>query len=314
MTIDTAGLGAPITDIDDFVANRAGPSCHPADTAPTATVEGPRDARPAWLRWAALPLALAVLAAVWTIGRAGAPTAVGPAPETAPAGLEGFAELYVATFLTAGGPDGSSALDPFVVALDDIDALNPYERYVARSAAIRIEPIGEDYWSVLVAADVLYRTDGGYGPGRVEFYEVAIATPATGFVATAAPLPVAAPDAPVPYGTYGELRGDADDATTAFIAEFLDAYFGGSGRLPRLVTADSGIEAHAPFAEIEMRSVRIGQLDGSTWVTASVVVTTGEGVALPTSVTVRLVGDSSGMRIADLLPGAPPTPIGTTGS
>ena len=118
-------------------------------------------------------------------------------------------------------------------------------------------------------------------------------------------LPGRRPAAVIPYGTYGELRAEADEATVAFMADFLEAYFTDSGRLPRMVTADSGIEAAAPFAAVEMGSVRVGEIDAATWVTASAIVTNHEGIRLPTSVTVRLVGDSAGPRIAELLPGAP---------
>lgn len=313
MTIDTSTLGAPVTDIDDFIASRPGSPCH-ADTFDRPDIaDESGDARRSRLRWAALPIAVAALVGAWMLGGAGTSDATLPPPPAAPDGLEGFAELYVATFLTEAGIDAADALDPFVIPIEGIEALTPYERYVPRSAAIRIESIGVDYWSVLVAADVLYRSNGGYGPGNVEYFEVAIAATDGGFVATAAPLPVPRPAAPIPYGTYGELRSEADEATAAFMAEFLEAYFGGSGRLPRIVTADSGIETVAPFAAVAMGSVRVGEIDGATWVTAAAVVTNHEGIRLPTSVTVRLFGDSTGVRIAELVPGAPPAPTVTTG-
>ena len=305
MTIDTSTLGAPVTDIDDFIASRPGSPCHADALARPDIIDESDDAQRSRLRWAAVPIVIAALVAAWMLGAAGTPDPTLPSPPTTPDGLEGFAELYVATFLTEAGIDATDALDPFAIPIDGIEAMTPYERYVPRSAAIRIDPIGVDYWAVLVAADVLYRTEGGYGPGGVEYFEVAIAATDGGFVATAAPLPVRRPAAVIPYGTYGELRAEADEATVAFMADFLEAYFTDSGRLPRMVTADSGIEAAAPFAAVEMGSVRVGEIDAATWVTASAIVTNHEGIRLPTSVTVRLVGDSAGPRIAELLPGAP---------
>ena len=250
MTIDTSTLGAPVTDIDDFIASRPGSPCHADALARPDIIDESDDAQRSRLRWAAVPIVIAALVAAWMLGAAGTPDPTLPSPPTTPDGLEGFAELYVATFLTEAGIDATDALDPFAIPIDGIEAMTPYERYVPRSAAIRIDPIGVDYWAVLVAADVLYRTEGGYGPGGVEYFEVAIAATDGGFVATAAPLPVRRPAAVIPYGTYGELRAEADEATVAFMADFLEAYFTDSGRLPRMVTADSGIEAAAPFAAV----------------------------------------------------------------
>ena len=74
----------------------------------------------------------------------------------------------------------------------------PDARYVVRTASVRSSPIGDDYWSVLVGAEVLYRTEAGFVPGGLEYYEVAVADVDAGMIATAPPLPAAAPVVPVP--------------------------------------------------------------------------------------------------------------------
>jgi hypothetical protein len=218
----------------------------------------------------------------------------------------GFAEMFVAAYLTGAE---ESTLRSFT-AEAAATRVSPYDRYVTGTAAVGITEIGADYWTVTVAADILPRTDGGYGPGSIEFFEVAVAVVGSGYLATGTPLPIPAPVTTVPYGVYSELRTEADDPTVAFVQEFLDAYLAGNGRIPRLVTPESGISAvaPAPAATTAVTSVRIGDIAGVAWAAAAAVAIDEEGFELPVTIALRLVATADGVRVAEVLPGPPPLP------
>jgi hypothetical protein len=314
VTIDTAGLGSPVTDLDDYVASRPHPPCGPDRSPPPGP--DPVHPGPARFRWVLVPLAVLVLAGTFALGRSNTPRDPGRAvpgatiTPTSPHGLDGFAELYVATYLTASGSERTMRLERFGPGLDATGDPGANRRYVTRAATIGAESIGPGYWSVLVAADVLYHSDGGFAPGGIEHYEVAVAAVDGGFLATAPPLPVAAPATPMPVGTIGDLEGTADDATVAFMAAFVEAYFIGEGRLLRLIAPGADIDPPLPAATaVRMGAVTRGEIDGETWATAVVAVTDAEGHTLPTGITARLVADVAGaMRVAEVLPGPPPLP------
>jgi hypothetical protein len=114
----------------------------------------------------------------------------------------------------------------------------------------------------------------------------------------------------VPYGIYADLREPADDSTVAFMDAFLDAYFLGDGRLPRMITAAADIDPPRQTAtEVRLGSVARGVIDGATWVTATATVTDAGGNTLPTAITAHLTADTSGaIRVAEVLAGPPPLP------
>jgi hypothetical protein len=300
-------LGAPVTDLDDYVAAREHAPCRPEleSAIADAVAHDHGIVRRFW--WLGPALAV-VVAGAWLIGRSPAPlpAPTAPALAAAPAGLTGFAEMYVAAHLT--GADASTMRS--FTAEPATARVNAYDRYVTGAAAVAVAPIGDDYWTVTVAADVLPRIDGGYGPGTLEYFAVAVAVVGSGYLATGTPLPVAAPVATVPYAVYGELRTEGDDSMVAFMKEFLDAYLGGSGRIPRLVTPDSAISAvlPAPAATVDVTSVKVGDIGGITWATASAAMTDANGSVLPVTITVRLAATTAGVRVAEMLPGPPPLP------
>jgi hypothetical protein len=214
--------------------------------------------------------------------------------------------MYVTAYLTGAE---ESTLRSFTVD-PSATRVRPYQRYVASTAAVGLTEVGSAYWTVTIAADVLPKIDGGYGPRTIEYFEVAAAAVGSGYLATGAPLPVPAPVATVPYGVYAEPRSEADDTTLAFVQEFLDAYLAGSGRLPRLVTPDSGISPVAPTSaqNTAVTAVRVGDIAGRTWAVATAVATRVDGSALPITIAVRLVPTPDGVRVAEILPGPPPLP------
>lgn len=307
MTMQAETLGAPVTDLDDYVATRAHSTCQP-ESESTEVGAGENQASVVRRFWWLGPIFAIVAIGAWMLGRGPTPlpATTTPAVSAAPDGLMGFAEMYVAAYLT--GAD-ESTLRSFTTE-PSATQVSPYDRYVARTAAVGLAEVGTDYWTVTVAADVLPRIEGGYGPGSIKYFAVAVAEVGSGYLATGTPLPVPVPVATVPYGVYGELRAEGDDTTVGFIQEFLSAYLTGTGRIPRLVTPDSGISAvaPAPAETVAVTSVRIGDIDGVTWATAAAVATDAGGSTLPVTIALRLVATADGVRVAEVLPGPPPLP------
>lgn len=121
------------------------------------------------------------------LGRVNAAT---PAGDAKPGGLEGFAALYVATWLE-GGP-----VQAFHPADSSARAAEPGERFVARAAAVRVRPAGRGVWTVTVGAEVLVAADGGYRRDGTRWFDVELIARGDGLVATGIPAEVAAPAAP----------------------------------------------------------------------------------------------------------------------
>jgi hypothetical protein len=118
--------------------------------------------------------------------------AAAPSGDTRPGGLEGFAELYVATWLE-GGP-----VEPFHPADSSAGRAGPGERFVARAAAVRVRHAGDEVWAVTVGAEVLVATDGGYRRDGTRWFDVELSARDGGFVAAGVPAEVSAPAAPGP--------------------------------------------------------------------------------------------------------------------
>ena len=310
--MDVSALGAPVTDIDDFIAGRSQPGCRSepahAATPPTPEVDGtPRHSRGVRIVAVSVVAVLAVVAA-WALGRGAAAAPLPPSPTGPPVGLTGFAELYVAAYLS-----GSADAAGFVADVDDIEWPRHLARYVARTESLGAYEIAPSYWSVTVGAEVMHQTNGGYGPGRLEYYDVAIAMSPAGLIATAAPFPVDPPPKAVPPGVYADLRTQSDDAILALVTDFAGAYFARQGHLARTITATSTIDPMTtPYRGVDVLEVRIGDVGGETWATAPVILKEANGQELSTSLTVRISGTGTTARIAALLPGLPPAPVADT--
>jgi hypothetical protein len=110
-----------------------------------------------------------------------------PALDARPAGLEGFAELYVATWLEGGPVQSFHPGDP------PAPAMEPGERFVARAAAVRVRPVGRGVWAVTVGAEVLVAADGGYRRDGISWFDVDVVARKGDLVAGGVPAEVAAP-------------------------------------------------------------------------------------------------------------------------
>lgn len=106
-------------------------------------------------------------------------------------GVGGFSEMFVATYLGQAGEGTESVLDPFLTGPVRLSGLSPGRLYVQNVSAVDVRqtPTG---WSVVVAAQVLRRIEGGYGDPAIQHYRVEVQD-ATPFRSSAAPTRIASP-------------------------------------------------------------------------------------------------------------------------
>jgi hypothetical protein len=304
-------LGSPVTDLEEYLepARRNGCTTPGPDIAATTDEPSSRRRLIGILGAGVAILALAS-AVTWAASRPAAATGVVAVAESPPDGLTGFAELFVTTYLTAAGAAEPDALDPFLAAPVDLSAMTSRQRYVPHAAAIDVDRLGNGYWQVTVAAEVLERRDEGYEPVGLQHYAVAIAKAPNGLLATALPARVSPERTVIPAGTYGDLRVEGDAELAAFADGFADALYAGSGMLPRFVTPSSDLEplTPAPYTHIEVVYVAEGKVAGEGWVTIAAVGSTASGLSEIVTATVRLSAGDNGPRAEALLPGPPPLP------
>jgi hypothetical protein len=119
-------------------------------------------------------LAAVVAVAVTTLGSRDPGAAPRPVPSTAlvpPAGVTGFAELFVSVYLGQAGEGAEHHLDPFLAESVDLLGLTPGRLYVQNLATVDVRA-DADGWMVDVAAQVLRRMDAGYGDPVIQQYRV----------------------------------------------------------------------------------------------------------------------------------------------
>ncbi|MGH2769556.1 MAG: hypothetical protein ACRDJF_03420 [Actinomycetota bacterium] len=106
-----------------------------------------------------------------------------------PAGVEGFAQLFVATYLETG--EGTeNVLRPFYPQSLSLKGIRPRQRYVARTASLEAMPTGADSWSVTVAAEILVEAEEGYRRDGVHYFTVRVARTVDGLTATSLPTEI----------------------------------------------------------------------------------------------------------------------------
>lgn len=200
-------------------------------------------------------------------------------------GAEGFAELYVATYLSeAGAGDATGAAKAFYPVQVDLREMQARALYVAQTVALEASELGEGYWSVTVGARVLAAAGaGGYQPLETRAYQVGVARSVSGYVATSLPAQVPMPAAAVVPKLRGPgLNSPAQDEPTVAATRFFAAFLAGDGELARYVSPDSEMRAirPAPYATITLRRVSIEEHDdaeGARLVRAEVAATDAAG-------------------------------------
>lgn len=221
----------------------------------------------------ATTVALWVLVAVGAMaGVAGLVTRTTPAtaaavdPPPPSVAVEGFAELFVATYLGAGEEDRDEALAPFYPGASLQLEPNLATLYVTRTATVAASEVSEGYWAVTVAAEVLEpAAEDAYRPGGTRFYQVGVVEADGALAATSLPGQVPAPataEAPE-LGVEGFRRADGSEPTTEAMQGFFAALVAGDGELDRYVAPGTGLRAvdPAPYASVEVERVALRSLN-----------------------------------------------------
>jgi hypothetical protein len=129
--------------------------------------------------------------------------------------------------------------------------------YVAQTATLRARLVGDGYWSILVAAELLELTEQGPQAVGTNYYLVSVYEHDGRYVATSLPAQVPTPRTmPVPKLAAGKLSPPPPgDPIAAALQRFFDALLVGQGELSRYIDAQSGIRAISPppFASVALR-------------------------------------------------------------
>jgi hypothetical protein len=258
---------------------------------------------------------------------AAGPAVEAPAPTAA---AEGFAELFVATWLSAG-EGAEDTLRPFYPEAVDMRGMTAGSRYAARTVTVDVAEVEERYWSVTVAADVLVSGEGGvFQRAGTRFFQVAVAQgppPARALVAPSLPAEVPAPVAvsSVRLDIDTLERPRPDDAMAVAVQRFAAAFLTGQGELVRYVAPGSALRAvrPAPFTAIEVTRLSSRDREGAPTpamqVLAEVRGTDAGGRSQVLHYSLELSQREGRWEVSEMLPGPPlrsagPSPGATTSS
>jgi hypothetical protein len=230
------------------------------------------------------------------------------------AGAEGFAELFVAAYLSFDEDTELAApLNASPARAEDQEWL------AARTVSLGAEEIAPGYFAVTVAADLMAKDPDAseqpsWLPVGTRFYTVGVKETGSGWVATSPPTLVAAP----PGGTPPELLVERMDGLRDVpgleeaVTRFLAAYLAGEGELARYTSPGSPLSAvqPAPFSTVEI--VEVGSVptpDGDRQVVARVVGTDDSGRTQVLQYALVVAEREGRWEVAELLP-APPLATG----
>lgn len=199
------------------------------------------------------------------------------------AGVEGLAELFIATYLDAGG-GSADGLDWFVdgVALDGVDAGS---WSVVRTTSLGATEIAPGYFAVTVAVELIaHATDGDSSPlepvGTL-FYSVGVAETDSGWTVVSLPSLVPPPSrVGAPGLLIDRLDGIDDPGLEDMVGRFLSAYLTGDGELTRYLAPSASVSGvqPAPFTAAEvLRSGMAKDPGGRTVVAVTARATDDEG-------------------------------------
>lgn len=177
-------------------------------------------------------------------------------PPAATAGAEGFAELFIAAYLSSG--EDSTDLDGFLDGVS-LDGVENGQWSVTRTISLGAEEIAPGYFAVTVAADVVANDHDADGASlRVSqgtwFFSVGVGETPTGWTVTGLPSLISAPaNVEAPELLVDRLEGVEPDIDE-LLSRFLSAYLTGEGELARYVAPSSAIVPvqPPPFANVEV--------------------------------------------------------------
>ncbi|MEU8632499.1 conjugal transfer protein [Amycolatopsis sp. NPDC048633] len=208
----------------------------------------------AWLVVVASPL-LTIVGLV-VLQPAGAPSmrdGGAPAPSTSP---EGWAEMYVRSWLSATRDDSAKLevfYPPGAKSQRAVGSQVPVDTAVISAASP-----APGVWSVVVVADVLVLLPDGKRAASLQCAQVAMTGTGDAYVATSLPSPVACPatgsTAPLAYDEVADPAGPIGQS----VAGFLTAYLAGQGELDRFVSpgATVALPEPVPFVQVQVAAVR----------------------------------------------------------
>ena len=218
--------------------------------------------------WALVILgALGGLVGMFARGSSAAPQVAAPKPQPSSLGAEGFAELYVASYLGDVGADTDDrVLRSFFPGDADLRGVQARALYVTQTVSLAAARVSEGYWSVTVGARVLAAAEGAYQPLGLRAFQVGVVElPAGGYVATSLPAEVPLPPTIKLPRLAGEAPGPPErNEETVALSRFFSAFLAGQGELSRYVTPDSQIVAVAPspYASTQVRRAGLDDLAG----------------------------------------------------
>jgi hypothetical protein len=231
-------------------------------------------------------------------------------------GAEGFAELFIATYLSAG-EDSTDGLDLFVDGVS-LDGVEDASWSVARTTSLGAEEVGPGYFAVTVAAEVLAADldSGGqtvWLPVGTRFYSVGVAETSTGFAISGLPTLVSAPvGATAPELLIGRLDGlDNAPGLEGMLPRFLAAFLTGVGELTRYTSPSAHIVPvqPPPFASVEiLQTGSVDMSDGVTQVAAIVRATDSAGRAQVLEYWLVVSQRDGRWEVSELLPAPPLAP------
>ena len=229
------------------------------------------------------------------------------------AGAEGFAELFVASFLSAG--EGSPET---LAAFLDVLSLGGMEEglwVVSRTVSLGAREVAPGYFAVTVAAEVVARdvdsmAQPTWVPVGTLFYTVGVTESGSGWAAVGLPALVAAP----PTGSTPDLvvrRMDGLREVSGLeeaVTRFLVAYLTGEGELARYTAPGSPLIAVQPPPFVAVEMIEAGSVAGADGARQVVVLVAGTDEAGRTQVLqyALVAAERDGRwEVAELLP-APP--------
>jgi Conjugative transposon protein TcpC len=189
------------------------------------------------------------------------PARAGQGGEQAPppsVGPEGFAQLYLRTYLNLGDQQRPEALEAFYPdAKASIAGMRAGRFYVSATATLEASEVSSGYWSVLVAAELLGLTDSGTQAIGTRYYLISVYEHEDRYVATSLPTQVPAPrSTAIPALLDAKLTAPIEgDPLADAIQQFFAAFLAGQGPLNRWITPDSGLREMTPppFTAVTLR-------------------------------------------------------------
>ncbi len=191
-------------------------------------------------------------------------------PDTS--GAEGFAELFIATYLAAGD-DSADGFSSFLDG-DSPKRAEGGSWSVTRTTSLGAVEVAPGYYAVTVAAEVVAADSDSdrlpvWVPVGTRFYSVGVAETESGWAIVGFPSLITAPVGVAVPKLLIDRRGglDANPGLEEMLSRFLAAYVAGDGELARYTSPSSPIVSvqPPPFTGVEI--LEAGMVETSAGVT-----------------------------------------------